>query len=86
MGWVGLTFDAPAALWRGSLALRVLALVMPGIALRGILSRYGREGHNTDIECVRHFRELRVVREVGLEQALGLGNTSDFRGGRVRRM
>lgn len=33
---------------------------------------------------IQHLRELRMVREVGLEEALGLGNASDFRGDRVR--
>jgi hypothetical protein len=63
--------------------------LIPGCAacpdmLRVILPHYECERHNTDIECIRHLRKLRLVREVGLEEVLGLGNTSDFRSGRVR--
>ena len=53
---------------------------------RVILPRHECETHNADIERIRHLQELRVVREVGLEEVLGLGNASDFRGGRVGRM
>ena len=45
-----------------------------------------RKSHYADPECIRHRRELRMVREVGLEEALGLGRAAYFRGGRVRRM
>jgi len=51
---------------------------------RVILPHYECERHNTHIECIQHLRELRLVREVGVEEVLGLGNASDFRSGRVR--
>ena len=51
---------------------------------RVILPHYECERHNTDIERIQHLRKLRLVREVGLEEVLGLGNASDFRSGRVR--
>jgi hypothetical protein len=53
---------------------------------RVTLPRHECETRHPDLERIRHRRELRVVREVGLEEVLGLGITSDFRGGRVGRM
>lgn len=42
--------------------------------------------HYSDLERVRYFGDVRVVREVGLAETMGLGNASYFRGRRVRRM
>src|SRR5260370_17474628 len=53
---------------------------------RAILRRHECKTRYPYTERVRHLRELRMVREVGLEEVLGLGNASDFRGGRVRGM
>src|SRR5882762_2503666 len=39
------------------------------------------ESDYTDSERFRHRGELRMVREVGLEEVLGLGNAADFRVG-----
>ena len=53
---------------------------------RAILPQHECEKHYADIERIGHLRELRMVREVGMEEVLGLGKASDFRGGRLRRM
>jgi hypothetical protein len=50
------------------------------------LPQHERESHYPDIERIRHRRELHMVREVGVEEVLGLGKASDFRCGRLRRM
>jgi hypothetical protein len=53
---------------------------------RVILPQYECETHYRDTERIRYLRELRMAREVRLEEVLGLGDASDLRGGRVRRM
>jgi hypothetical protein len=63
-----------------------------GLAIRsvsgehGMLRRYGRETRYANFECVGHYRELCMVREVGLEEVLGLGNAADVWVRGVRRM
>jgi hypothetical protein len=42
-----------------------------------MLRRYGRETRYANFECVGHCHELCMVREVGLEEVLGLGNAAD---------
>src|SRR6266567_2584239 len=80
-----------------TISLRISILVhrlLPPAALpiqapvdaRVILPPHGCERCYPNTERFRHRRKLRLVREVGLEEVLGLGNASDFRGGRVRRM
>src|SRR6266496_1858489 len=53
---------------------------------RVILPPHGCERCYPNTERFRHRRKLRLVREVGLEEVLGLGNASDFRSDRVRPM
>ena len=50
-----------------------------------VLARYECKRRYAGIECVRHGRELCVVCEVGVGEVVGLGNTTDFRGGGVKR-
>jgi hypothetical protein len=50
------------------------------------LPRHGCEARHTNLERIGHFRELCLVRKVGLEEMLGLGNASDIRSSRVGRM
>jgi len=52
------------------------------IATRCYPSHHECETHHPDIERIRHRCELRMVRNVGLEEVLGVGNASDFCGGR----
>jgi hypothetical protein len=58
----------------------------PDYLCRVILPHHECESNYTDTERFRHRSELRLVREVGLEEVLGLGNAADFRVGRVRGM
>src|SRR4029077_4751234 len=63
-----------------------LALKLSHLPARVKLPRHGCETRHTNLERIRHLRELCLVRKVGLEEMLGLGNASDIRSSRVRRM
>src|SRR5215472_14644379 len=49
-------------------------------------SAHERKSHHTDPERFRYCGELHLVREMGLAQALGLGNAADLRRSGLRRM